>query len=114
MKKDIDPLETYIVREVFCCGHGHSPGARFTHWESGEACICGHQRETSNEDVHLYWRLCLIPKWKGTKEDRYAADTEPYWDWLRRPEHTNKWCHFIMAPKGMHEGQEIGPLAMTT
>lgn len=111
-KRTIDPKETYVVREVFCCGHGHCPGINFTHWEAGEACIQGHQDETSNEAVHLYWRLALVPKYKGNPDksaDQYAASNGDWWEFANLPENTNKWCHFNLAPKGMKEGQEIKP-----
>lgn len=110
--KKIDPKETYVVRSVFCCGVGHSPGVRFTHWESGEGCIMGGHDGCSNEEVHFYWRLALVPKYKGhpdKSKDQYAKSNGDLWEWLSLDEHVNKWCQFPLAPKGLREGQVLGP-----
>ena len=113
MKREIDPKETYVVREIFCCGEGHCPGIRFTHWESGEACIHGHEESSTNEDCHLYWRLALIPMYRGDHSgktgDNYSPKNGKFWEFAQLPENENKWCHFVLAPKGMKEGQVISP-----
>ena len=105
----IDPKETYIVTELFGCGEGHAL-KRFTHYESGEACFhFAHDRGASNHDVHLYWRLYLVPKHRGTKDDPYDTNSELYADLMLRDENVNRWGHFPLAPKGLVAGQEIGP-----
>lgn len=112
MKQKIDPKETYIVRRLFCCGEGHCPGVRFTHWESGEACIHGHSDDADNEDVHFYWRLVLTPKYKGNPDktkDQYAKENGDWWEFANLPENVNKWCHLPLAPEGLSEGQVIPP-----
>src|SRR4029077_15143429 len=112
MKKAIDPKETYIVREVFCCGEGHCPGIRFTHWESGEACVYSHQSDASNKDVHFYWRLALVPKNRGNPDkakDQYSDKNGDFWEFANLPENENKWCHFPLAPKGFVVGQVLKP-----
>lgn len=112
--KPIDPKETYIVREVFCCGHGHCPGVLFTHWEAGEGCVYIHKGEPSSiADEHFYWRLALVPLYRGdhtgTTHDPYSPLNGEFWEFANLPENVNKWCHFSMAPKGLKEGQRIEP-----
>lgn len=112
MKKEIDPKETYIVREVFCCGEGHCPGIRFTHWESGEACIHNHSSESSNADCHYYWRLALVPQYRGNPDktkDQYTKANGDFWEFASLPENENKWCHFPLAPEGLKVGQKVSP-----
>jgi hypothetical protein len=109
--KQIDPKETYIVREIFCCGEGHCPGITFTHWETGEACTMDHSSNATNKDVHLYWRKVLIPLYRGTDEDRYSSDSEDMWNFLNLPKNINKWCHFIIASKEMKVGDRVEPTA---
>jgi len=105
--KCIYPDDTYIVREMFGCGHGHCMPPGFTHWESGEACIHGHSQEygpgygpgpTDNESYHLYWRLMAVP----------VADANGGDCWERIQTDPNKWCHFPPAPEGLKEGTRIG------
>lgn len=112
MKREIDPKETYVVREVFCCGEGHCPGINFTHWEAGEACPMGHYVSATNEECHLYWRLVLVPLYRGSKDpdgDNYSPDNGEYWEFASLPENENKWCHFPLAPKDVKEGDRIEP-----
>lgn len=114
-KREIDPKETYVVREVFCCGEGHCMGGTFTHWESGEACMYAHSDSASNEDAHLYWRLALVPLYRGDHSgktgDNYSPKNGEFWKYARLPENVNKICHFPIAPKGLKEGQKITPTA---
>lgn len=106
--KPIDPKDTYIVREMFGCGEGHALPLGFTHWESGEACIHGHQNENApTEYYHLYWRLYLVPVYNGTKEDPYSEENGKVWD--RLLEHPDRWGQFPLAPEGLKEGQIISP-----
>jgi hypothetical protein len=113
MKKPIDPKETYVVRRVLCCGEGHCVGVRYTHWESGEACIMGGHEDSTNEECHLYSRLVLVPMYRGdhsgTTGDHYSPENGGFWEFANRPENENKWCHFPLAPAGLHEGQTITP-----
>jgi hypothetical protein len=110
MLKGINPAETYVVREVLCCGHGHCPGVNYTHWEAGEACIMGHtDGPKDNNSLHLYHRLVLVPKWRGTKQNPYEPDTGDMWEYMNLPENSNKWCHFPIAPKGSKVGDVVVP-----
>lgn len=104
MRKSIDPDDSYIVREMFGCGHGHCMPPGFTHWESGEGCPHGHEGPpTDNESYHLYWRLMAVPT-----KDMDGGDC-----WERICSDPNKWCHCPMAPKGAKEGRRIGTKEMT-
>jgi len=112
--RTIDPKETYVVRQIFCCGEGHCPGIKFTHWESGEACPYDHSSNASNEDCHFYWRLALVPRYRGNWRDdpnlnQYSKENGDFWDFARLPENVNRWSHFIIAPKGLEEGNKIKP-----
>ena len=110
VKKQFDPKETYIVREVLCCGDGHCPGVRYTHWEVGEMCIIdGHEEGRIDREVHFYPRLVLVPLYRGTKEDPYSKENGKLWDYLNLDDNVNRWSHFVLAPKGMKEGQKITP-----
>lgn len=112
MRKLIDPNETYIVREIFCCGEGHCPGIRFTHWEEGEACIYIHDEATSNYDCHYYWRLALIPLYKGNPDkgkDQYSSENGDFWEFANLPENENRWVQFPLAPKELKEGDRVEP-----
>jgi hypothetical protein len=101
--KQIDPKDTYIVREMFGCGHGHVLPPGFTHWEEGEACIHGHEGPpTDNASYHLYWRLVLVPVYRKGYDGG-----EKLWDVLRAE--PNKWAHLPLAPKGMKAGQKLSP-----
>lgn len=112
-KREIDPKETYVLREVLCCGEGHCVGVRYTHWESGESCIvASHSYDASNADVHLYWREVLTPKYRGNPDktkDQYAPENGEWWEFARQPENENKICHLVIAPKNLKLkiGQEI-------
>jgi hypothetical protein len=111
-RKPIDPKETYVVREVFCCGEGHCPGIRFTHWESGEACVYEHEKGSSNEDCHFYWRLALTPMYKGNPDptkDQYAEENGNWWEFANQDDNVNKWCHLTIAPRGLVAGTVIKP-----
>lgn len=106
--KQIDPKDTYVVRQMFGCGEGHALPPGFTHWESGEGCIHGHSGiGKPNEYYHLYWRLYLVPVYRGTKEDPYSPENGKVWD--RLLSNPNKWGQFVPAPEGLREGQTIGP-----
>jgi len=106
--KPIVPDE-YIVREMFGCGEGHVLPPGFTHWESGEACLYGHTPDASNEAVHLYWRLVLVPvhaHWDGSP----ACDSGPtcrHDMWEKLCASPNQWAHLPMAPSGMSEGDRL-------
>lgn len=97
------------MTELFGCGEGHAL-KRFTHYEEGEACFhFAHEPSASNEDVHLYWRLYLVPMYRGSKDDPYDTSSELVADMMDKPENINKWGHFVLAPKGMKAGQVIMP-----
>lgn len=99
MRKEIDPNDSYIVRLMFGCGHGHCMPPGFTHWESGEACVWGHEGPPkTNESYHLYGRLMCVP----------IVDMDGGDCWERINTDPNKWCHFPMAPPGAKEGDRIG------
>jgi hypothetical protein len=108
-----DPKETYIVTELFGCAAsdyntGHAV-KHFTHWESGEACILGHNRGHTNEEYHLYWRLYLVPKHVGTKDDPYDPNSKLYADVMDDPANNSKFGRFFLAPKGSKAGDIILP-----
>lgn len=106
--KQIDPQETYVVRMMFGCGEGHALPPGFTHWESGEACIHGH--ELKNQGVayyHFYWRLYLVPMFNGSEKDRYDPNSGLVWE--RVCAHPNRFGQYIVAPPGLKEGQVIQP-----
>jgi len=106
--KTIDPKETYVVREMFGCGEGHALPPGFTHWESGEACILGHEHhDQPNEYYHLYWRLYLVPMYNGTKDNPYDPESGDLWQ--RVKDNPNKWGQYTPAPKGLTEGQLVIP-----
>lgn len=108
--KLIDPDDSYIVRLMFGCGHGHCMPPGFTHWEAGEGCIWTHADPepidldraapgpTDNASAHLYGRLMAVPI-----VDSGGGDC-----WERICSDPNKWCHFPMAPEGAKEGERIG------
>ena len=110
MKRPIDPKETYIVTEMFGCGVGHAV-KHFTHWESGEACPHGHDSGFTNEDYHLYWRMYLVPKHRGSEGNPYDTNSELYSELMDKPENHNKWGFFTLAPDGLKAGQVILPTA---
>jgi hypothetical protein len=109
MPKEIDPLETYVVRAMFGCGEGHALPPGFTHWEEGEACTFGHEVDVKQAHYyHLYWRLYLVPMHIGTKEDRYDPRSGLLWE-ERISQNPNKWGQYALAPKGLKEGKIVRP-----
>lgn len=90
MKKQIDPNETYEVKEMFSCGEGHFMTPGFTHWEEGEACPYDHNPNASNADVHLYYRKILVPT--------LDSNGRNMWEELTKPENAGKWGHLPVAP----------------
>lgn len=93
--KQIDPDDSYIVRELFACSAGHFLPPGFTYWEAGECCPHGH---SDGEDPHLYWRLMMVP----TK----ASDGKDMWRKLL--DHPDRWGQFPLAPEGLKEGMRVG------
>jgi len=89
VKKPVVKGETYIARELFACGEGHFMSPGFTHWEEGEACPHGHDPDASNEDVHLYYRIILVPE--------KASDGTDLWEKLTSPENAGKWGQLPVA-----------------
>ena len=109
-----DPKETYVVRRVFCCGEGHCPGVRYTHWEAGEACTYVHDVVTDNESCHFYSRLVLTPKNRGNpnpEADQYADENGDWWEFAHDDENVNKWCFLIVLGKDskLKEGHVLQP-----
>jgi hypothetical protein len=98
MKKPIDPDDSYIVREMFGCGEGHVWTPGYTHWEAGEGCPFGHSDEATNEELHLYRRLVMVPT-------KTMGGTD-LWQFIL--EHPNEAMHFPMAPEGLAEGTRVG------
>lgn len=97
--KKIDPDDSYIVREMFGCGHGHVLPPGFGYWEFGEACTWGHEGPpTDNASYHLYWRLVAVPIVSSKGED----------EWKKLCAHPDKWAHLPLAPEGLQEGTRIG------
>lgn len=98
--KSIDLDDSYTVREMFGCGHGHVLPPGFTHWESGEACPLGHSSSgpSDNKSYHLYWRLVCVP----------IVDMRGNDMWEKLCSYPNRWAHLPLAPPGLQEGARIG------
>lgn len=101
MKKSIDPDDTYIVRELFACGEGHFLSPPHTYWEEGEVCPHGHDENATNRDVHLYYRLIMVPT---VMTDRDGGG-DLWENMLKNPD---CWGQLPIAPEGAEEGDKIG------
>lgn len=102
--------DEYVVREMFGCGHGHCLPPGFTHWESGEACIWGHEDgPNDNHSVHLYWRLMLVPVHAHFDGSDYCDSGEhcEHDLWERICAQPDKWCHLPLAFVGLKEGDRL-------